>query len=213
MGCHSGATSSSNNITMKVINPEDKITVSQARSLKKGETAFVSFPPTALNPDGEPIIAKTDDGGYRYMGKIPSWDDVKVDTTSDEFKQAQRDYNVTARFYPDGKVEVTKGGLYDRSKSYKSVNDFKKDVTKRIESRRSWDEREQDSLNQGRISQIKAEYYRGIVNKNSSSMAIKKMNEGIRNDMTATKTRLAVAYMAERKIDETINRAKNLMKK
>ena len=175
--------------------------------LKQGETPFVSFPPTPLKPEGEAIIAKTADGGYRYMGNIPAWDSISTDSGSDEYKQALRDYNVKARFYPDGHVEVVKGGLYDRAKNYKNTNEFRDDVTKRIDSRSEYDKRERDSIEQGRISQIKAEYYRGVVRKNSSSMAIKQMNEGIRSDMKSIKTRLEVAEKAKRKLNQVIENA------
>lgn len=172
--------------------------------LKNGETAFASFAPTPLRPEGEAIIARTADGGYRYMGNIPTWDSIKTDTDSDEYKQAQKDFNVKARFYPDGHIEVVKGGLYDRNKSYKNADAFREDVSKRIDSRSEFDKRDRDSISKGRISQILAEYYRGIINKNSSSMAIKKMNEGIRNDMQTIKTRLEVADKAKRKINQVI---------
>ena len=176
--------------------------------MQKGETPFVSFAPTPLRPEGEPIIARSNDGRYRYMGNIPKYEDIRVDTESSDYKQAQRDYNVTARFYPDGQVKVVKGGLYDRDKTYKSAEDFRKDVSKRIESRASFDKQELSSIQKGYISQIEAEYYRGIVNKNSSAQAVKKMNEGIKGDMASVKARLEVADKAKRRINQVIDSGK-----
>ena len=176
--------------------------------LRNGETPFVSFAPTGLRPDGEPIIAKTADGGYRYMGNVPDWDRIRVDSESDDYKQAQRDFNVTVRMDTDGKITVKKGGLYDRDKSYKDAEAFRTDVKKRIDARSSFDKREKDSLTQGRISQIEAEYYRGIVRKNSSSMAVKKITEGMQNNMQTVKTRLEVAEKAKRKADQAIDSLK-----
>lgn len=199
-------------ISMTVNNSPNNISMSSSSKLKKGETPFVSFAPTGLNPDGEVIIAKTADGGYRYLGRVPNWEDVKIDTASSEFKQAQRDYNVKASFYDNGQVVVAKGGLYDRAKTYKNRKDFQKDVTKRIESKRSLDEKAQDSINQGRISQIEAEYYRGIVRKNSNAQALKKINGAISTDMKNIKTRLSVAYMAEKRLNDLIDRSKRLGK-
>ena len=177
-------------------------------SLHNGESAFVSFTPTALHPQGEPIIAKTADGGYRYMGYIPEWDNIRVDTDSQDYKAAKSDYNVKVKFSPDGRVIAEKGGLYDRKKTYKDAESFRKDVQKRIESREYFDIKQRDSIKQGRISQIEAEYYRGIVNKNSSSMAIKKMNEGIKNDMHSIKARIEVAEKAKTRINQVIDSGK-----
>lgn len=181
---------------------------STGRGLKNGETAFASFAPTPLNPDGESIIARSADGRYRYLGNIPNYDDIRVDTESSDYKQAQRDYNVTVRFYPDGKVKVIKGGLYDRDKTYKSAEDFRKDVSKRIESRASYDKQELSSYQKGYLSQIEAEYYRGIVKKNSSAQAVKKLNEAVKGNMSTAKTRLEVADKAKRRINQVIDGGK-----
>lgn len=67
---------------------------------------------------------------------------------------------------------------------------------------------ELDSLKKGRISQIQAEYFRGVVRRNSSSMAIKEMNEGIRNDMQSIKERLTVAERAKSKVNQVIDNLK-----
>lgn len=175
---------------------------SASSRLRNGESAFVSFPPTALNPDGEAIIAKTSDGGYRYMGHIPNYDYIRIDSDSADYKQAQREYNVKASMTADGQITVQNAGLYNRKKTFKDAEAFRKDVIKRIDSRSQFDKDELDSLKKGRISQIQAEYYRGVVKKNSSSMAIKKMNEGIRNNMQATKERLTVAERAKAKANQ-----------
>lgn len=176
--------------------------------LRNGESAFVSFAPTGLNPNGEAIIAKTSDGGYRYMGNIPDYDNIRIDSDSSDYKQAQRDFNVKASMSEDGRITVQKAGLYDRKKTFKDAETFRKDVIKRIDSRSQYDKDELDSLKKGRISQIQAEYYRGIVKNNTSSMAIKKMNEGIRNDMQAVKARLEVAGKAKSKANQVADSLK-----
>jgi len=178
------------------------------RELKNNETAFVSFAPTALHPEGEPIIARSDEGRYRYLGNIPDYADIKVDTDSSDYKQAQRDYNVKLRLLSNGGVEVSKGGLYSRARTYTNIDNFKQDVIHRINSRASFDIAELGSLQKGYISQIKAEYYRGLVKKNSSSMALKAMNEAIKGDMQSIKSRLDVAEKAKRKLTQIIDQAK-----
>ena len=76
-------------------------TSSSNSKLRNGETAFASFAPTGLNPNGEAIIAKTSDGGYRYMGHIPDYNNIRVDSESSDYKQAQRDFNVRASMSED----------------------------------------------------------------------------------------------------------------
>lgn len=176
--------------------------------IKKGETAFASFAPTALHPEGEVVIARTADGVYRYVGNIPDYDRIRVDSDSSEYKQAQRDFNVTVAMDSNGRVTVKKGGLYDREKTYNDAEAFRADVKKRIDSRSSWDTRELDSLNQGRLSQIEAELYRSIVRKNSSSMAVKKINEAMSTKMQNVKTRIEVAEKAKRTADRVTDSLK-----
>lgn len=198
MGVCAGSKSNSNSANATANN----------RSLHNGESAFVSFTPTALHPQGEPIIAKLADGGYRYMGYIPAYDNIRVDSESSDYKQAQRDFNVRASMSEDGRITVQKAGLYDRKKTFKDAESFRKDVIKRIDSRSQFDKNELDSLKKGRISQIQAEYYRGVVRKNTSSMAIKKMNEGIKNDMHSIKARIEVAEKAKTRINQVIDSGK-----
>lgn len=176
--------------------------------LKPGESPFISFPPTPLKPEGEPIIARTEDGGYRYMGHIPAWDDIKVDTDSQAYKRAVRDYNVKAVMNSNGEITVKRGGLYARDKTYKNVDAFEKDVKKRIDSSSSFDVSAREGIQQGRISQISAEYFRGVVKNNTSSMAIKKMGESIRQSMADTKARLDVAEKAKRKLGQMVETMK-----
>lgn len=168
--------------------------------LRSGETAYVSFSPTKLHPEGEPIIAKTADDSYRYMGKIPEWDDINVDKTSADYNRAKKDYDLTATFTPNGEVIVKKGGLYSRGKKFENINAFKKDAIQRIEAREKYDLADKNSLINGRISQIQAESYRKIVRENSSSMAIKKMNDDIKDNMQAVKARLEVAEFVKSRI-------------
>lgn len=177
-------------------------------NLRNGESPFVSFSPTSLKPEGEPIIARTADGGYRYMGHIPNYDDIRIDRGSADYKQAQRDYNVKVSMTADGQIAVQNAGLYNRKKIFKDTETFRKDVVKRIDSRSQFDKDELDSLKKGRISQIQAEYYRGVVRKNTGSMAIKKMNEGIRNNMQAIKERLTVAENAKAKVNQIVDSLK-----
>lgn len=185
-----------------------KVGKASSGGLRAGESPFVSFPPTPLKPEGEPIIARTADGGYRYMGHIPSWDSIKVDTDSQAYKRAQRDYNVKAVVNSNGEITVKRGGLYARDKTYKNVDAFEKDVKKRIDSSSSFDVSHRESIEQGRISQISAEYYRGIVRNNTSSMAIKKIGESLRQDMSDSKARLDVAEKARRKVDQMVDTIK-----
>ena len=184
------------------------VKANSSERLKTGEEAFVSFAPTGLRPEGEPIIAKTADGGYRYLGEIPDYDRIRVDSNSDEYKQAEKDFNVTVRMYADGTLKVMKGGLYDRTKTYKDAEAFRKDVKKRIDARSSYDTKELDSLKQGRISQLEAESFRGIVKKNSSSMAVKKMNDTMRTNMQNVKARIKVADKAREKADRVTDSLK-----
>ncbi len=168
--------------------------------LKPGESAFASFPPTSLHPDGEPVIAKTADGGYRYLGYIPKEDDVTVDKSSQDYKQAKRDFNVKLAIAKDGTVQVSEGGLYSRQRTFNSLSAFRADALKRLDRSSQHDKDQMESLQSGRISQIQAEYFRGIVRKKSSAAALKDMKNAMAENVKAVKARLEVAENAKTKL-------------
>ena len=181
--------------------------------LKEGETVSVRFPKTPLHKGGEPIIARTADGGYRYLGHVPSWDDIKVDRESKEYKRAERDFNVTAQMSSDGKITVKKGGLYARTKTYKDAESFETDVQKRIDMQVLFSRASRDAYAQGRISELEVHNFANIVRTESPSMALKKMNASIRESMQSDKTRLEAAESAKRKINQAIDDMKRKTRK
>lgn len=170
------------------------------KSNANGDEAFVSFPKTKLNPNGKTIVTKTQDGGYRYLGYIPKEDDVTVDKSSQDYKQAKRDFNVKLSVAKDGTVQVSNGGLYSRQRTFKSVSEFKKDALKRIDKISQLDKDKMASLQSGRISQIEAEYFKGIVRKKSQSAALKDMKYAMAENVKAVKARLEVAENAKAKL-------------
>lgn len=177
-----------------------KIMVSASPKVIAGETAFVSFQKSKLNPNGKPIVTKTQDGGYRYLGYIPKEDDVTVDKSSQDYKQAKRDFNVKLSVAKDGTVQVSNGGLYSRQRTFKSVLEFKNDALKRIDKISQIDKDKMKSLQSGRISQIEAEYFKGIVRKKSQAAALKDMKYAMAENVKAVKARLEVAENAKAKL-------------
>lgn len=157
--------------------------------LYNGESAFVSFAPSALHPNGEPIIAQDQSGGYRYLGTVPNWTQIQVDRNSPEYKQIQRDYNMKWTVHKDGSVTVQKGGLYPREKKYKTQKEFRRDVEKRIDSRSRYDDTAFNNKVHGKLTQIEAENLKTIARNNSKSQALKKMNAYMKDALTSATIR------------------------
>lgn len=157
--------------------------------LYNGESAFVSFAPSALHPNGEPIIAQDQSGGYRYLGNVPNWTQIQVDRNSPEYKQTQRDYNMKWTVHKDGSVTVQKGGLYPREKKYKTQKEFRRDVEKRIDSRSRYDDTAFNNKVHGKLTQIEAENLKTIARNNSKSQALKKMNAYMKDAVTSATIR------------------------
>ena len=91
-------------------------------------------------------------------------------------------------------------GLYQRKKTYKSVDDFKKDAMKRVNSRSEYNDAELRALKDGYVSQIQAENWKTLLTKKTPSDALKQMQKDIKEDMKYLKERQKAADMARAKI-------------
>ena len=171
-----------------------------AAKISHGETVFAAFPPNSLHPNGDAIIAKTSDDRYRYLGFVPNYDSIQIDKNSSNYRRAERDFNIKAKITANGEVVVSAAGLYQRKKTYKSVNDFKKDAMKRVNSRSEYNDAELRALKDGYVSQIQAENWKSLLTKKTQSDALKQMQKDIKEDMKYLKERQKAADVARAKI-------------
>lgn len=171
-----------------------------AAKIKHGETVFAAFPSNSLHPNGDAIITRTSDDRYRYLGFVPNYDSIQIDKNSADYRRAERDFNIKAKITANGEVVVSAAGLYPRKKTYKSVDDFKKDAMKRISSRSEHNDAELRALKDGYVSQIQAENWKTLLAKKTPSDALKQMQKDIKEDMKYLKERQKAADMARAKI-------------
>lgn len=171
-------------------------------------TDFVSFAPTALSEQRERVITLAENGDYIYSRKIPNFDDVKIDTSSAEYKRALRDFNVKAQFNADGSVSVASGGLFSRKQKFKNTGDFQKETYKRIDNNISYWKSEENRVKSGKLTQLEAENIKSTVKGKSKSMAIKEINNGFKEQITQAKTYTAAGDDMKRRLSVAISKAK-----
>lgn len=169
---------------------------------------FVSFPPTALNKQGERVVTLTDDGSYIYSRPIPNFSNSTIDTNSPEYKRALRDYNVKAQFYADGSVSVSKGGLFSRKQKFKNINDFQNEANKRIDNQVNRWKSEENRVKSGRLTQIEAENIRLTVRNKSSAIALKDIHKGFKEQITTSRTYIKAGEDMKRRLKRAINNAR-----
>lgn len=175
--------------------------------LSKGEEAYVSLPPNSLNRNGQVIVAKTSDDRYIYKGGFDK-NDYRVDKNSAEYKRALRDYNVNAKFHSDGSVTVTKGGLYNRKKNFKSVDDFHKESEKRLNESINYNKIKVADTKKGYIPQIQAENIKSIVRNNSTAQAMQKIGKEMQESINYSNVRIAAAQDMKQRLNVAVSKTK-----
>lgn len=169
---------------------------------------FISFAPTALNKGKERVVTLADNGDYIYSRSIPSFDDINVDTNSQGYKRALRDYNIKAKFNENGTVTVTSGGLYSRKQTFKNTDAFSDDATKRIDNLKSYWSGQEQRIRSGVLTQLEAESIKSTVIKSSKSMAIKSINSGFKERISSAMNYTAAADDMKRRLNNAISKAK-----
>lgn len=176
--------------------------------LANGEEAYVKLPPSALYKDGQIIVTKDADGGYIYkVGGEKSTG--AIDKNSTEYKRALRDYNVKAQFNADGSVTVTKGGLYNQKRKFKSVDAFQKETETRIDKYIDYYKKQEQATSQGRISQIQAENLKSSL-KNSASYhsPLQQFGKSLTKDMESSRIQQTAAQDMKTRLAHACSEAK-----
>lgn len=196
----------------EIMNTRDAFEAEYGEAVKRinlhAATFFVSFAPTALSDQRERVITLTENGDYIYSRKIPNFDDVKIDTSSAEYKRALRDFNVKAQFNADGSVSVASGGLFSQKQKFKNTGDFQKETYKRIDNNISYWKSEENRVKSGKLTQLEAENIKSTVKGKSKSMAIKEINNGFKEQIAQAKTYTAAGDDMKRRLSVAINKAK-----
>lgn len=181
-------------------------------NLPANETPFAVFYPSTQTPKGHidnVLVTETTDGRYLYKGFIPSPNSIKVDKNSAEYKRAVREYNIKASFKADGSVEVQKGGLFSRKKSFKSVDAFENECNSRLDKSIKYYQDSLDRRAKGEMSEIEAINFRTKIARTSSSATSRRAtgNEFAKG-MIYPKTQIAAAQNSKAKLAITIDNAK-----
>lgn len=118
-------------------------------------------------PQGEPFVVVKNgrrnealvtqvDGEYRYQGYIPEYN-KKIDTSDPEYRRALRDNNVKVKFTANGEAVVSKGGLFSRGKTFKTIDAFQQEANRRLDTQAERGRSEVSRIQSGRMVQIEAE--------------------------------------------------------
>lgn len=187
-------------------NTEEKTT---GYKLQEGEQAVVRLTPNWLNPEGQVIVIKDNDGNYVYKVGF-SKDNSPIDTNSTEYKRALSEYNVKASVKTDGTVEISKGGLYSRKKTFKTVDAFQKDVNDKLDSRISYYQKQADSMKKGVLpySQVQAENYQKLVRTNEPN-ALTLIAKDLNNSIHNARTKVQAAEDMKSRLNMTLFRKRN----
>lgn len=170
--------------------------------LKAGEEAVVRLAPNWLNKEGQIMVYKNKDGNYVYTGHIDK-EVPKTDTKSAEYKANLARNNVKAKFLSNGKVSVSSGGLYAKKKTFKNVEDFKKDVNARLDAKIKRRTQNVNDLKKGILpfSQLQAENIKSDFKNNVSSVAMKKIGKTLHNDLKSYQLEIDAAKDAKRRLN------------
>ena len=173
--------------------------------LKPGEEAYARLAPTWLNKQGQILIVKNSNGQYVYTGNINS-NVPKTDTNSYEYQSALRSNNVKANFKSDGSVEVVKGGLYQRKKTFKDVDSFQKDVTSKLDAKINYENNNINYIKSGVLpySELQASNYKTIIQNNPGSQAMMLINKDLNKNLQAAQTRRDAAQDMKERLNNAV---------
>lgn len=152
----------------------------------------------AAGPKKRPILVEND-GKYQLKIAIPE-SAKKIDTQSSEYKRALREYNVRAAFNSDGSVQVKNGGLYSRSKKFKDINAFEKDVNEKIDRLTDYYNKVADNRRKGYVPQVQVDSIKNIVRSNPSGQAIGKIQKMISSETMSYRVQAAAGEDMKRRL-------------
>ena len=152
----------------------------------------------AAGPKKRPILVEND-GKYQLKIAIPE-SAKKIDTQSSEYKRALREYNVRAAFNNDGSVQVKNGGLYSRSKKFKDINAFEKDVNEKIDSLTNYYNKVANNRQEGYIPQVQVDSIKNIVRSNPSGQAIGGIQKMISSEIMSYRIQAAAGEDMKRRL-------------
>ena len=186
-------------------------------ALRSGETVYATFEPSRTVKEGDTYnigVAKTANGDYRYTGHIPSSDSVKIDKNSAEYKRELRNYNVNAKFKADGTVEVTKGGLFTKKRTFKTIDAFEKETSAKLNGSMDYWQKTLDRSAEGYIAEATAQKWKAEMSRTFASPTTKrKYQSEIINGMKYPKMRIAAAQDMKSRLAVAISQAKSRLKK
>lgn len=186
-------------------------------ALRSGETVYATFEPSRTVKEGDTYnigVAKTANGDYRYTGHIPSSDSVKIDKNSAEYKRELRNYNVNVQFKADGTVEVTKGGLFTKKRTFKTIDAFEKETSAKLNGSMDYWQKTLDRRAKGYIAEATAQKWKAEMSRTFASPTTKrKYQSEIINGMKYPKMRIAAAQDMKSRLAVAISQAKSRLKK
>lgn len=148
------------------------------------------------------FLTGNDSDGYLYKGNIPeTYFNKAIDTQSTDYKMALRENNVKYQVHTNGSVTVTKGGLYERKRTFKSENDFRNETNKRIDANIAFEEKQMNATKNGRMSQIEADNVKTVFKNNPVSQAAKIIEKERGEDIYRNRTRIAAAESMKRRFN------------
>lgn len=102
------------------------------------------------------MLVTINDGEYRYQSYIPTYD-KKIDTSDPEYKRALRGNNIKVKFTANGEAVVTKGGLFSKGRTFKTIDAFQQEANRRLDAQAERGKSEFSRIQSGRMTQIEAE--------------------------------------------------------
>lgn len=186
-------------------------------ALRSGETVYATFEPSRTVKEGDTYnigVAKTANGDYRYTGYIPSSDSVKIDKNSAEYKRELRNYNVNAQFKADGTVEVTKGGLFTKKRTFKTIDSFEKETSAKLNGSMDYWQKTLDRRAEGYIAEATAQKWKTEMSRTfASPTAKRKYQSEIVDGMKYPKMRISAAQDMKSRLAVAISQAKSRLNK
>lgn len=177
--------------------------------LKAGEKVYARSAPTSLNKEGKVMIIEDADGNYVYKGFVGDYN-KKIDTNSIEYKRALNSVNVKAKFKADGSVEVVKGGLYSRKRTFKNVDELQKDANNKIDSLIQYEEKRINNTKQGILvlGEVHADNIKTMLRKNVLADAEKKIQEDLQGIIKTSKTNIDAYQNMKNRLNAFISQKK-----
>lgn len=185
--------------------------------LQSGETVYATFEPSRTVKEGDPYnigVAKNANGEYRYIGYIPPANSVTIDKSSTEYKRELRNYNINAKFKADGTVEVTKGGLFTKKRTFKTIDAFEKETSAKLNGSMDYWQKTLDYREKGYLDYMTAQKWKAEMARSFSTPTVRgKYQSQIVNDMKYPKMRIAAAQDMKSRLAVAISQAKSRLKK